>query len=217
MDVTFLGTAGAIPTTERNPSGIFVGATADDYLLDVGEGTARQTQRYATGQDLTAVFVTHVHGDHVFGLPGLLRTMAFYDRSRPLDVFTPLHTGTDVRQLVDAADVDGSFPVAVTEVDGGERVVDSGDFAVETFETDHGTRSVGYKVVDSTTSGESSLVYTGDTRPSETTVAVATGADLHVHDGMFEREEGERARETGHSTSAEAADVGRGRASAGWR
>lgn len=208
MDVTFLGTAGAVPTTQRNPSGIFVRGPGEEYLLDVGEGSARQMCRYATGLDIAAIFITHLHGDHVLGLPGLLRTMEFYNRSTSLDVFAPTHTGADVEELVAAPAVDATFPVQVTELDPGERAIDSRTCSVEAFETEHQTRSVGYAITAIGPSGEERrTIYTGDTRPSESTVSVAAGAEFLIHDGMFVRDEGDRARKTGHSTSVEAADV----------
>lgn len=100
-----------------------------------------------------------------------------------------------------------SFPVEVTEVEGGGRIIDVRSCTVEAFETEHRTRSVGYRIVEPGEAGESHLVHTGDTRPTETTVSAASGADLLVHDGMFEKKEDDRARKTGHSTSAEAANV----------
>lgn len=208
MDVTFLGTAGAIPTAQRNPSGIFVRGVSDNYLLDVGEGTTRQMLRFTTGLDIAAIFITHIHGDHVLGLPGLLRTMEFYDRSTPLDIFTPKRTGPDVRELVEAPGMDVTFPVTVTEVEPGDRIIDTRTRVVETFSTDHRTRSVGYTIEETTQSdAERRLVYTGDTRLTQATVSTATRAELLIHDAMFKQKEIGRARQTGHSTSEEAADV----------
>ena len=70
MRVTFLGTSGAVPTTQRNPSAIQIEREGDRLLFDCGEGTQRQMMRYGTGFDIDHVFVTHLHGDHVLGLPG---------------------------------------------------------------------------------------------------------------------------------------------------
>ena len=72
LRVTFLGTGGALPTVERAPSAVHVNREGDGLLFDCGEGTQRQMMRHGTGFSLAHVFVTHCHGDHVLGLPGLV-------------------------------------------------------------------------------------------------------------------------------------------------
>src|SRR6056297_1215016 len=84
MRVTFLGTSGAIPTTQRNTSSVFVNREGDYLLFDCGEGTQRQMMRYGTGFAVDHLFVTHLHGDHVLGIPGLVQTWDFNDREEPL-------------------------------------------------------------------------------------------------------------------------------------
>ena len=148
LRVTFLGTSGAVPTTERNPSAIFLRREGDAFLFDVGEGTQRQMMRFHTGFDVEAIFLSHIHGDHVLGLPGLIQTMDFNEREGPLSIFTPRGTRSAVVDLIHAVGNDPSFPVAVREVEGGDVVLDRADYRIEAVATDHLTPSVGYALVE---------------------------------------------------------------------
>ncbi|RQG92770.1 ribonuclease Z [Natrarchaeobius halalkaliphilus] len=148
LRVTFLGTAGAVPTTDRNPSGIFVARDGEGLLFDAGEGTQRQMMRFGTGFSISNLFVTHLHGDHVLGIPGLLQTMAFNDRERPLSIYTPDGTRQQLRELIGALGTRLSFPLHVTAVEDGDVAHRGDDYEVRAFETDHDTRSVGYALVE---------------------------------------------------------------------
>lgn len=251
--VTFLGTSGAVPTTARNPSAIHVNRDGDRFLFDVGEGTQRQMMRFGTGFGISHVFVTHIHADHVLGLPGLLLTMGFNDRTDPLTVVTPPGTGENLRRLLVALDKQPGFPVHIEEVDPGAIALSRSEYDVHTFRTAHRTNSVGYAIVEHDRPGRFDraaaeklgvpvgpkfsalheghsvelgdgtvvepdqvvgeprpgrrVVYTGDTRPSDTTVEAATDADLLIHDGTFGSDNRDRAVETGHTTAAEAGNI----------
>ncbi len=146
--VTFLGTAGAIPTTERNPSSLFVAREGDQLLFDAGEGTQRQMMRFGTGFSISHLFVTHLHGDHVLGIPGLLQTMAFNDREEPLSIHTPHGTRRQINSLVNALGNRPSFPVRINEVGDGDVAFQADEYEVRVFGTDHDTRSVGYALVE---------------------------------------------------------------------
>jgi ribonuclease Z len=253
LRVTFLGTSGAVPTTERNTSAVFVNREGDQLLFDVGEGTQRQMMRYNTGFSVSDVFITHVHGDHVLGLPGLLQTWGFNDRSAPLTVHVPRGARTKVENLLHAADTDPAFPVSVNEVGPGEVARDGEDYEVRAVASAHRTTAVGYALVEDDRKGRFDreraeelgvpvgpkfsklhageaveledgtvvepdevvgparpgrrVVYTGDTRPTEAVVEAADGADLLVHDATFADDCLDRARETGHATAREAAEV----------
>jgi ribonuclease Z len=256
LRVTFLGTGGAVPTTERAPSALMVHREGERLLFDCGEGTQRQMMRFSTGFDVSHLFVTHLHGDHVLGIPGLVQTWDFNDRSAPLAVHVPPGTRGHVEELVHAAGHRPSFPVRINEVAAGSVALSAADYEVRAFETEHRTTSVGYALVEDDRKGRFDrqkaeeelgippgpaygrlhegeavelddgrvihpdqvvgdprpgrhLVYTGDTRPTTTTVEVAAGADLLVHDATFANDETGRARSTGHSTAAEAAGVAR--------
>ncbi|WP_433626356.1 ribonuclease Z [Halomicrococcus sp. NG-SE-24] len=148
MRVTFLGTSGAVPTTRRNPSAVFVNREGDRLLFDAGEGTQRQMMRFGTGFAVSDVFVSHLHGDHVLGIPGLVQTMDFNEREDPLTIHAPRGTGDDVNDLVHAAGNRPSFPVRVSEVAPGETVVRREEYEVRAFRTDHDARAVGYALVE---------------------------------------------------------------------
>ncbi len=253
LRVTFLGTSAAVPTTKRNPSSVCINREGDRFLFDAGEGTQRQMMRFGTGFAVEAIFLTHLHGDHVLGLPGLLQTWDFNERPRPLEIYTPAGTGSRIRQFLTALDDDISFEVTVTEVQAGVTAFRGDDYEIRTVATEHRTRSVGYALIeeerrgrfdreraeelgvpvgpkfsnlhrgepveldDGTTVQPSQvvgpprpgrrLVYTGDTRPCETVVEVATDADLLIHDATFTEERAERAVRTAHATAAEAGEV----------
>ena len=148
LRVTFLGTAGAVPTTERNPSGVHVNREGDELLFDAGEGTQRQMMRFGTGFSISDVFLTHLHGDHVYGLPGLLETWDFNDREAPLAIHAPRGSRADLIALVTACSGEPDFPVHIDEIAPGDVARRGDDYEVRAFATDHRTRSVGYALVE---------------------------------------------------------------------
>ena len=148
MNVTFLGTSGAVPTTKRNPSALLVEREGDRLLFDCGEGTQRQMMRYRTGFDVGHIFITHTHGDHIFGLPGLLQTWDFQDREKPLHIHTPTGTKRQLETLLRAAGEFPSYPLHVTEVESDTVALDKPEYEVRTVPVNHQTRAVGYALVE---------------------------------------------------------------------
>jgi ribonuclease Z len=148
MNVTFLGTSGAIPTTERNTSALCVRREGERFLFDCGEGTQRQMMRYGTGFDISHVFLTHIHGDHVLGLPGLCQTWDFNDRETPLTIHTAPGTKSEIETLIGVLGTHPSYPVHVNEVRPGSVVLRDEEYEVRAFRTQHRTRSVGYAIVE---------------------------------------------------------------------
>lgn len=89
----FLGTSSAAPTRQRNVSGLAVqrGPGSDWILVDAGEGTQHQVRRARLSMhDLSAICITHVHGDHCYGLPGLLASASMAGRKKALTIVAPL-------------------------------------------------------------------------------------------------------------------------------
>jgi ribonuclease Z len=254
MHVTFLGTSGAVPTTERNPSSLMVRREGERFLFDAGEGTQRQMMRYNTGFDVSHLFVTHIHGDHVLGIPGLIQTWDFNDREEPLAIHVPGGTRPEIQELVTATGATPSYPVRINEVTPGDTALAREDYEIRAFEVDHRTTAVGYAIVEDDRKGRfdrekaegelgippgpaygklhegepvelddgrviqpeqvvgpprpgRKVVYTGDTRPVESTVEAAADADLLIHDATFASDRAERAGQTGHATATQAAEI----------
>ena len=148
MRVTFLGTSGAVPTTERNVSAVLLRREGERLLFDCGEGTQRQMMRFNTGFGVGHIFVSHLHADHILGIPGLLQTLDFNDRTEPLAIHAPHGTRGRLEDLITAAGDRPSFPLRIHQVQPGDTVLDHEDYTVEAFETDHRTTSVGYALIE---------------------------------------------------------------------
>lgn len=148
MEILFLGTSAAVPSKQHSTSCVAVKSGQDIVLLDCGEGSQRQLMLSPFSfMKVRAVLVTHLHGDHVFGLPGLLQTMSLSNRTDPLLVCGPPGTAAALEAMMSVTEGETSYPVHVQEVSGGERL-EAGCFSIGPYATDHGIASVGYVVRD---------------------------------------------------------------------
>ena len=93
IKITFLGTSDSIPTKERNHTSILLNYKNENILIDCGEGTQRQFKKANLNPcRLTSILITHWHGDHILGLPGLLQTLAMQNYNRTLKIYGPRNT-----------------------------------------------------------------------------------------------------------------------------
>jgi len=254
LHVIFLGTGGSVPTLKRSLPALVVQREGELLMFDCGEGIQRQMVKAGIGfHKKMKIFVTHLHGDHVLGLPGLLQTMALLDRSRKLDVYGPVGIKRFLECIKETVQFVLTFPVEIHEIDEEGTVCDEGEYAVEAVWANHVIPSLAYSFVEKSRPGRfyperakalgvpegplwsklqsgkavmlpdgsvvkpeqvlgkaragRKIVYSGDTRPFKSFVKFASGADLLVHDGTFDDELAERAKEDGHSTAGQAAET----------
>ena len=137
LDLVFLGTAGSAPTAARGTSATLIRRGGDRLLVDCGEGTQRQLLRSDAGLgDLEDVFLTHLHADHVLGLPGMLKTFALRGRETGVTVHGPRGT----RALLEALRVvigRLTYPLSVDELAPGDAIERDG-YRIATFAVAHG-------------------------------------------------------------------------------
>ena len=143
LRITILGTAAARPTPSRNVTALAVQREGDVLLFDCGEGTQRQMMRFSTGFAVRSIFITHLHADHVLGLPGLLRTMALQGRTETLHLYGPPRSTRTLNELVHLGVERVGFPVEIAEISPGE-FVEYGGWRVEAFDVSHTTHAVGW-------------------------------------------------------------------------
>ncbi len=137
MQITFLGTGAAIPTVERGSAAIAVRRKNELILFDCGEATQRQMVQAGVGfHRKTKIFVTHMHGDHVLGLPGLLQTMSLLARKKVLQIFGPKGIKDFVEAINQTVPYTLTFPLEIFEVKAG-LVCDEKEYQVTAVDSGH--------------------------------------------------------------------------------
>lgn len=118
IKVTILGCASAKPTANRHPSAQIVNVDEQYYLVDAGEGVQKQMFRYGINPlKLRGIFISHLHGDHVFGVFPLISTLGLYGRRTPLKIFAPRPFGEILESHLRYFDPDLPYEVEWVEVD----------------------------------------------------------------------------------------------------
>ena len=154
MKLTFLGTSAGMPTVERNVTALAL--AIDDskswYLVDCGESTQHQLLRCRyTLNNLQAIFITHVHGDHMFGIPGMLTSASMQGRTKPLTIYAPDGVELFVKTALSCADVHNlPFPLSFVRTDTPDFVFDDDNFKVTSHELSHRVPSFAYRFCEKT-------------------------------------------------------------------
>jgi len=226
IKVTLLGTGCPAPVMNRFGPSIMVEAGDRKFIFDAGRGVIqRLAQIKVQYKEIQGVFLTHLHSDHVVGLPDLWLTGWLNGRrDRPLQVWGPKGTKKMMSNLREAFEEDIKFRlyedraspdgVAIEAKDIAEGIVyEESGIKVTAFEVDHGPTkpAFGYRI----DYRGRSVVLSGDTRYSENLIKYAKGADLLIHEvvslkSLKERERGEEWEKmiiSHHTTPEQAGDI----------
>ncbi|TFF86402.1 MAG: ribonuclease Z [Promethearchaeota archaeon] len=116
MEVHFLGTSGSIPTKERNLISIAIKRRGKIYLFDPGENTQRQMIKNKLSIfKISSIFITHLHGDHIMGIPGLIMSSSLLNREEDLFIYGPPGTARFITGVIESVIVDLGFRVLIKE------------------------------------------------------------------------------------------------------
>ncbi len=148
VEITFLGTSHAIPTKERNQPAFFISHGAENILVDCGEGTQRQFKIAGLNLfKLTKILITHWHGDHILGLPGLLQSLALGNYQKTLQIHGPRNTKRYVEQMLSMFIFQEKIKVEIHEVSDGVFFEDK-DIRLEAYNMSHGTPCLAYNFIE---------------------------------------------------------------------
>ena len=154
ITITILGTTAGVPTRERAHTAIHLNYDDGEqfnYLFDCGEGAQRQMMIAGLNiMKLEGVFITHWHGDHCLGLPGMVDTMGFESRERPLDIFAP--EAKRIKKALSVTYSMGNFKIIPHDVPlRGEKefkVLDEERFSIISLPMKHSVPTVAYALVE---------------------------------------------------------------------
>lgn len=155
MRITFLGTSAGVPTRSRNVSCVAFrpAQRGEVWLFDCGEGTQHQLLRSDLNiSQITRIFITHMHGDHVLGLMGLLATCGMSGNARAIDIYGPRPIADYVREVSRRTQFQTNYPLEVHEVREGLLFEDD-EYTVACAPLKHRLPAFGYRVEEKDRTG----------------------------------------------------------------
>lgn len=136
--LTILGNNSAIPAFDRNPTAQVLQTMDESFLIDCGEGTQMQLSKYKIKRSrINRIFISHLHGDHYFGLIGLLTSMSLLNRSQPLHIHAPAPLQELINLQLDFASTQLCFPLYFYALQDEGVIVDTDKISITCFKVQH--------------------------------------------------------------------------------
>ncbi|MEK6892707.1 MAG: ribonuclease Z [Nanoarchaeota archaeon] len=146
IKIQFLGTGNMIPTKLRNHTSILLSYANENILVDCGEGTQRQFRIAGISPcKITHLLITHWHGDHMLGIPGLMQTLAMSEYNKTLKVYGPIGTKRFF-SLIESLILGFKIKMEIHEVSSGI-FIEEKDFFIESLPMQHGIQTNAYSFV----------------------------------------------------------------------
>lgn len=149
--VTILGNNSALPAFDRHPTSQLVTLNDQSFLIDCGEGAQMQMTKYKIKRSkINHIFISHLHGDHYFGLPGLLTTYGLLGRAQDLHLYAPPQLQNILSTIFSVGDTRLPFTLHFHPVYRPEMLIDDENFSVECFKVFHRVECFGFLIREKT-------------------------------------------------------------------
>lgn len=148
MQLIFLGTGAGAPSLQRNVSALVLSLAqgSENWLFDCGEATQHQYMRSSLkAGKLSKIFITHLHGDHIFGLPGLLTSRSMSGINQPLTIYGPVGIRMFVETALQLSASWASFPLQIIEIEPGV-IFQHADYQIRALLLNHVIPCFGYRI-----------------------------------------------------------------------
>ncbi len=214
--LTVIGCGSATPVGHRLSSAFAFRHQHRVFLVDCGEGTQMFLKdNHIHMQRISHVLVSHLHGDHFFGLVGLISSMHLFGRDYPLTVIGPPELEHIIRCQLEAGDTELSYPLQFVHTcsDGLNLLWEDRDLQLYSFPLNHSVPTTGFlfreKEKPPFMRPPKSFAYCSDTVYDESLVSYIQGVDLLYHESTFLESESQLAQDRLHSTAGQAAMIAR--------
>lgn len=148
FEITILGSSSATPVYNRNPTAQLLNCNEKFYLIDCGEGTQQQLIKYGfKASKIDYVFISHLHGDHYFGLIGLLSSLHLNGRVKPIKIFAPEPLQEILALQFKYSETVIRYPIefVVTQANESAQIFENADLIVDSFVLNHRIPCTGFK------------------------------------------------------------------------
>ena len=191
MELIFLGTSAGVPTRSRNVTAMLLDLQHPTrgglWLFDCGEGTQHQLLHttYHPGK-LDKIFITHLHGDHLFGLPGLLCSRSMAGNANPLSIYGPAGIAEFVETTLRLSGSWTDYPLEVIEITDGQ-VFDDGAYRVIARPLNHPVECYGYRIEEHDKPGtlNAAALIADGVRPGPLFQRLKQGETVELEDGRM--------------------------------
>ena len=147
FEVQILGCGSALPTTLHNPSSQLVEVNGKLFMIDCGEGTQLQMRKFgARMSKLHSIFISHLHGDHVFGLPGLISTLGLLGRTAELTIYAHQELEVFINQMLDffCKHLSYNLRLVILEKKGYNLIFENSSISIFSFPLKHRIATSGF-------------------------------------------------------------------------
>ncbi|CAM3522020.1 ribonuclease Z [Marinicrinis lubricantis] len=188
MELYFLGTGAGMPARERNVTSICLKLYEERgtmWMFDCGEGTQHQVLRSPLKLSrLEKIFITHLHGDHIYGLPGLLTSRSYQGGDTPLEIYGPPGVKKYIETVLSLSEAHLDYDLIISELDR-ELVFEDHQFRVTMAKLEHRIDSYGYRIEEKERPGKllHEKLSEAGVPPGPLYAAIKSGNDVTLEDG----------------------------------